>query len=92
MKLTSIVSKSTTIILQKIIRTIPRIGNKVSDYVLLFSLEKLDAFPLDIWMIRILEKHYSDKFKIYTKTITEKQHDALHQKLVEHFGKSTGYA
>lgn len=77
---------------KKIIRTIPGIGNKVADCVLLFSLEKLDAFPLDRWMIRILERYYSDKFKISTKTITEKQHGMLHQKLVEHFGKNAGYA
>ena len=75
-----------------IIRTIPGIGNKVADCILLFSLEKLDAFPLDRWMIRILEKYYPEKFKIHTKTITEKQHESLHTKLVDYFGNNAGYA
>ena len=35
------------------------IGNKVADCILLFSLEKLEAFPLDRWMLRILQKYYS---------------------------------
>lgn len=74
------------------IRTIPGIGNKVADCILLFSLEKLESFPLDRWMIRTLQRHYSDKFKINTKTITERQHNILHEKLVQHFGKSAGYA
>jgi len=74
------------------IRTIPGIGNKVADCILLFSLEKLESFPLDRWMIRILQRYYSDKFKINTKTITERQHSILHEKLVQHFGKNAGYA
>lgn len=74
------------------IRTIPGVGNKVADCVMLFSLEKLEAFPLDRWMIRILEKYYSDKFQIDTRTITEKQYDVLHQKIVNHFGPFAGYS
>ena len=38
------------------------IGNKVADCILLFSLEKSEAFPLDRWMIRILKKYYSNNF------------------------------
>ncbi len=77
---------------KSIIRTIPGIGNKVADCILLFSLEKLESFPLDRWMIRILERYYSDKFKINTKTITERQHNILHDKIVKHFGENAGYA
>ncbi|HSG83508.1 MAG: DNA-3-methyladenine glycosylase 2 [Nitrosopumilus sp.] len=71
---------------------IPGIGNKVADCILLFSLNKLESFPLDRWMIRILEKYYSDKFQLETKTITEKQYEILHQKIVNHFGPFAGYA
>ena len=35
------------------------IGNKIADCVLLFSLEKLDAFPIDVWIARALASHYS---------------------------------
>ncbi len=73
------------------IRVIPGIGNKVADCILLFSLDKLESFPLDRWMIRILEKYYSEKFQIDTKTITEKQYDVLHERIVDYFGPYAGY-
>jgi len=77
---------------KEVIRTIPGVGNKVADCIMLFSLEKLEAFPLDRWMIRILEKYYSNKFQIDTKTITEKQYEILHKKIRNHFGPYAGYS
>jgi N-glycosylase/DNA lyase len=71
---------------------VPGIGNKVADCIMLFSLNKLDAFPLDTWMTKILEKYYSNEFKIETKTITEKQYNILHKKIVNYFGPYCGYA
>ena len=68
------------------------IGNKVADCILLFSLEKLEAFPLDRWMLRILQKYYSKEFQISTKTLTEKTYDQLHESIVKHFGCYAGYA
>ena len=67
------------------------IGKKVADCILLFSLEKLEAVPLDRWVLRILQKYYSKEFQISTKTITEKTYDELHNKIVEHFGEYAGY-
>ena len=77
---------------KKKICVIPGIGNKVADCILLFSLNKLEAFPLDTWMIKILEKYYSNQFNIETKTITEKQYQILHEKIVNYFGPYCGYA
>ena len=77
---------------KKNICLIPGIGNKVADCILLFSLNKLEAFPLDTWMIKILEKYYSNEFKIETKTITTKQYNILHEKIVNYFGPYCGYA
>ncbi|TAK19762.1 MAG: DNA repair protein [Nitrosarchaeum sp.] len=74
------------------ILTVPGIGNKVADCILLFSLDKLEAFPLDRWMIRILKKYYLEKFELKTKSITEKQYNTLHEKIVKHFGPYAGYA
>ena len=71
---------------------VPGIGNKVADCIMLFSLNKLEAFPLDRWIIRILEKYYPDNFKLKTKTITEKQYSILHEKIVDYFGPYAGYA
>jgi len=74
------------------LRLIPGVGNKVADCIMLFSLNKLDAFPLDTWMIKILERYYSNEFHIKTKTITEKQYEILHKKIVDYFGPYCGYA
>ena len=75
-----------------IIQKVPGIGNKVADCILLFSLDKLDAFPLDRWMVRSLRKYYLDKFELETKSITEKQYRLLHEKITNHFGPYAGYA
>jgi len=77
---------------KKNICQIPGVGNKVADCVMLFSLNKLEAVPLDRWIIRILEKYYLKKFEITTKTVTEKQYSILHEKIVNHFGPYAGYA
>jgi len=68
------------------------IGKKVADCILLFSLDKLEAVPLDRWVLRILQKYYSKEFQIETKSITDKTYDELHDKIVDHFGKYAGYA
>ena len=68
------------------------IGNKVADCIMLFSLEKLEAFPLDTWMLKILRKYYEDVFQITGKTITEKKYNTLHEKIVLHFGPYAGYS
>jgi len=77
---------------KEMILTVPGVGNKVADCILLFSLDKIEAFPLDTWMIRILQKYYLEKFEIETKSITEKQYSILHEKIVKHFGSYAGYA
>ena len=72
--------------------SIPGVGNKVADCIMLFSLNKLESFPLDRWMIRILEKYFFNEFQLETKTITKKQYGILHEKIVNHFGPYAGYA
>lgn len=84
--------KSEYQVTKKKICGIPGVGNKVADCIMLFSLNKLEAFPLDRWIIRILEKYYPNKFHIDTKTITEKQYNILHEKIVDYFGPNAGYA
>lgn len=69
------------------------IGNKIADCILLFSLEKLEAFPIDRWTLRILRKYYSDVFdESINKSITEKKYKTIHKKIVEHFGPFAGYS
>ena len=77
---------------KEIISKVPGVGNKVADCILLFSLDKLEAFPLDRWMIRILEKYYSKIFELSTKSITKNQYEILHEKITNYFGPFSGYA
>jgi N-glycosylase/DNA lyase len=44
---------------KEILISLPGVGNKVADCVLLFSLEKLEACPVDRWVKRALEDWYS---------------------------------
>ena len=67
------------------------IGNKVADCIMLFSLEKLEAFPLDTWILKILQKYYSSKFYIKEK-ITKKEYENTHQQVLNHFGIYSGYS
>ena len=69
------------------------IGNKIADCVLLFSLEKLDAFPIDVWIARALASHYSwlHKSKFHDK-ITPHQYQQLSDDARRYFGKYAGYA
>ncbi|MFB5648338.1 MAG: DNA repair protein, partial [Candidatus Nitrosomaritimum aestuariumsis] len=71
---------------------VPGIGNKVADCILLFSLEKLESFPLDRRTVRILQKYYPKIFEIHTKGITDKQYNILHEKTREYFGPYAGFA
>ncbi len=69
------------------------IGDKIADCILLFSLEKIEAFPIDRWTLRILRKYYSDVFnESISKSITKKKYETIHEKIVRHFGPFAGYS
>lgn len=42
------------------LKTIIGVGDKVADCVLLFAFHKLDAFPKDVWVKRIMAQYYPD--------------------------------
>jgi N-glycosylase/DNA lyase len=75
------------------------VGLKVADCVLLFSLEKLEAFPVDIWIKRAITRHYANHFKseFIRKTSCEKSlARSAYEKLSafgqKYFGEYAGYA
>ncbi len=69
------------------------IGNKIADCVLLFSLEKLDAFPIDIWIARALSGHFKWLHgKQFGDKITPRQYEQLSDSAREYFGRYAGYA
>jgi N-glycosylase/DNA lyase len=69
------------------------VGNKIADCVLLFSLEKLEAFPIDIWIARALTGHYRRLHeKQFGDKLTTHQYDLLSEGARKYFGRYAGYA
>ena len=64
--------------------TLPGVGAKVADCVLLFSLDKLEAFPIDVWVRRAIEEWYfNGEHLSYIKLV---------EWATEYFGPYAGYA
>lgn len=63
--------------------TIKGVGEKIAHCVMLFGLSRRDAFPVDVWIKRIMEH-------IYYKKVTKKE--VIQQFAKEHFGEYGGYA
>jgi len=70
---------------------VPGIGGKVADCIMLFSLEKLEAFPLDTWTMRILGRHYPGRFSL-GGSLTERRYGTVHGEIADHFGEYAGYS
>jgi len=75
------------------------VGPKVADCVLLFSLDKLEAFPIDVWMKRIVMEYYADHFdSSFVKKVSSKnsltcgEYKRIGLFGRKYFGKFVGYA
>ncbi len=62
------------------------IGIKVADCILLFSMGKLDAFPVDVWIQRIMEHFY-----VSEKTSLKKMREYAREKFKENAGIAQQY-
>ncbi len=77
----------------------PGVGNKVADCVLLFSLEKLEVFPVDVWIKRIIQEYYADWFDVSfverlsnKKSLSSIDYNRISSFAREYFGRYAGYA
>ena len=84
---------------RKILTSVYGIGNKIADCILLFSLEKTEAFPIDVWMGRAIFKYYHRIINKRNSTIidankklSDNQYSILSEIMRNHFGKYGGYA
>lgn len=69
------------------------IGNKIADCILLFSLEKLDSFPIDVWIARALLGHYGWLAgRKMSEKLTERQYEDVSAAARKYFGRYAGYA
>jgi N-glycosylase/DNA lyase len=49
---------------KKELTKIPGVGSKVADCILLFSMNKLEAFPVDTWIKKVMSEIYTDSTNI----------------------------
>jgi N-glycosylase/DNA lyase len=77
----------------------PGVGPKAADCILLFSLDKLQSFPVDVWIRRTILKHYADHFskeftaKLWEKnSLTNSEYEKLSMLGQTYFGEYAGYA
>lgn len=78
---------------------LPGVGQKVADCVLLFSLDKLEAFPVDVWVKRAILEYYSNCFeesfvkKISRRpSLTSGEYGEISSFGRTYFGEYAGYA
>lgn len=69
--------------LRKELLDLPGVGPKVADCILLFAYQRMEVFPVDVWIHRVMEEY------IFGEKGSKKE---IHRKSVELFGKEAGYA
>ena len=83
---------------KRVLLGFPGVGRKVADCVLLFSLGKLEAFPVDVWMKRVLLRHYAGCFeagfvkKLEKDGLSDGDYERLSGFGRAYFGGYAGYA
>ena len=84
---------------KKELMSLPGVGPKVADCVLLFSLDKLEAFPIDVWMKRVILEFYREHFeksfvkKMETKkSLSPNEYEIISSFGRRYFGEYVGYA
>jgi N-glycosylase/DNA lyase len=77
----------------------PGVGAKVADCVLLFSLGRLDAFPVDVWVKRAVLKYYATHFPevsvermLGRDGLSGSEYEKLNAFGRDYFGQYAGYA
>ena len=67
------------------------IGPKAADCILLFAFQKYEAFPVDVWIRRIMQQNYIKTLNLEAG-LTNRDYDTIRRFAREHFGKYCGYA
>lgn len=80
--------------------TLPGIGRKVADCILLFSMDKPEAFPVDVWVRRVLHELYPRPLSAYLpdlrlraeKALSAREYAAMVTFAWDRWGCLAGYA
>jgi N-glycosylase/DNA lyase len=67
------------------LRQIQGVGEKVANCILLFAYGRREAFPIDVWVDRVLRQ-------LYFKGSSRVSHERLRDFAESHFGPCRGYA
>ena len=88
---------------EKLIRTLPYedarrelmnlhgVGPKAADCILLFAFQKYEAFPVDVWIRRIMQEQYLPELSMDTP-LTNRGYDTIRRFACEHWGEFCGWA
>lgn len=83
------------------IKVLPGVGPKVADCVMLFSLDKLEAFPIDVWIRHIINEHYIylinlcpnySSYNLKYGSIGNAEYKEISEAMRSYFGVYAGYA
>ena len=84
---------------KKQLMRLPGVGAKVADCISLFSLGKTEAFPVDVWVKRVILNRYSEKIptELFQKLsshngLSNNDYQQLNTFGRNYFGKYAGYA
>jgi N-glycosylase/DNA lyase len=67
------------------------IGPKAADCISLFAFGKYEAFPVDVWIRRIMQEHYLPDLNMKS-TLSKRDYDTVRHFGREYFGEYCGYA
>jgi len=67
------------------------VGPKAADCILLFAFQKYEAFPVDVWIRRIMQQNYITSLHLEAG-LTNRDYDTIRRFAREHFGEYCGYA
>jgi len=67
------------------------IGPKAADCILLFAFQKSEAFPVDVWIRRIMRDNYIRTLS-HDSALTGSEYDTIRRFARRHFGEYCGYA
>ena len=70
----------------------PGVGNKIADCICLFSLDKLETFPVDRWVWRAVTEAYPEWGFLEKAGPTDRERHEAAERARQEFGKYAGYA
>ena len=70
----------------------PGVGPKVADCIMLFSMKKLEVFPIDVWVKRVMTELYGDEIRKLKDNSTIISNKQILEYAQQYFGNLAGVA